>query len=896
MVFINHLFGKPLLFFHQLSNIRQNWYDFYISVFLNFRIGRSWLMLLKYDNLLWGYFRKNLFDFASSKEFPTKLLSKIEEIVHSEMALEEFAEHFPLPFLIIDGTGKILLSNQYWEYFSDFISGDLTKLQSEKNRIQEHCLQQIENLKQSGTTTILTKVLFGTNLGISQLEIEACIGIINETPNEIYAIFLDFDKSEIKDIHRIVATFDDLKIILDNIPYVVLVKDRNNRLIKANSVFITSFEFNTEDIEGKFVGSFLSEEVSENSRKFDREVISSRKPIIHIEERFVKNLKIEKYYLVDRVPISYDNGEVAGILIFANEITEKKQTEMELRRWKKRFDIVTSSTGQAVFERDWVSGEVIWTENIKDLFGYSAKELRKREKWLDKIVAQDLENYLETFQKHCDNLTPYNLIYRVKNFQGEQRYVKESGFFLTDDGKIVSIIGIVTDITNQRNLEQKVSDYTEFLHALLDTIPMPIFYENIEGQLIGCNKAFREEILMLSTKEFLGKTVEDFPDIFTEDFRNKHIETNQRIIEAKEIKTYDGEINLENGITKDFAIYKAGYNDFDGNLAGIINILIDITDRKDTEATLRNINLELERKIEERTKDLQLALEEYKFEVEEHRRVQEILEQANYELKILNETLSQESQKLLILNEKLAKSEQELREANSAKDKFFTIIAHDLKNPLQSILTDAEILNRFFDTFSSEKVREYVGHIFKTSNLLKNLLENLLTWTKAQTGRITFRPEWVNINLVLIDVVRFMEANANAKQIEIVYKQEIDLMVYVDRNLITTVIRNLLSNAIKFSRRGSKVNLEVQSYHDGSLPTLKVSVKDEGIGIPPDKLERLFKIEYSVTTPGTEREQGTGLGLILCKELIELHGGKIWAESEEGKGSIFTFTIPINFD
>lgn len=853
-------------------------------------------MVLKYDNLLWDSFRKNLFDSLISKEFSTKFLNKLQELSSGAIELEEFTKHFPLPFIIFDISGKIILSNQNWKYFSDFVLGDLSANQSSNNRLQELLIEQIKNLEQRGEITLFRKITFATSVGINQLEVETCIGKINELPEPIYAISLNFEKSEIEDINQIISTFSDLRIILDNIPYVVFVEDRKNRFIKTNDVFLSNFGLTSKDVEGKFVDSVFSKEVSEICRKLNWDVISSRKPMIHSEELLAIGSKAERYYMVDRIPISYDNGEIAGVLVFANEITEKKRTEIELRRWKKRFDLVTSSTGQAVFERDWISEEIIWTENIKDLFGYSAKELKKREKWLEKIVPQDLENYLKSFQKHCDNLTPYNLVYRIKNSQGEQRYVKESGFFLSDDGNIVSIIGIITDITSQRDLEQKVSDYNEFLHALLDTIPMPVFYENIEGKFIGCNRAFREQILMRSTNEFLGKTVEDFPNIFSEEFKSKHFETNQRIIEAKEVITYDSKVTFVEGTTKYFAIYKAGYNDFDGNLTGIINILIDITDRKNTEETLRNINIELERKIEERTKDLQLALEEYKFEVDEHRRVQEILEQANYELKILNETLSQEGQKLLVLNEKLAKSEQELREANSAKDKFFTIIAHDLKNPLQSILTDAEILNRFFDTFTPEKTREYVSHIFKTSNLLKNLLENLLTWTKAQTGRITFRPEWVNINLVLNDVLRFMESTADAKQIEVVYQQKLDLMVYIDRNLISTVVRNLISNAIKFSQRGSKIYLEVQSYYDGSLPTLKISVKDEGVGIPQDKLERLFKIEYSVTTPGTEREQGTGLGLILCKELIELHGGKIWAESEEGKGSIFTFTIPINFD
>ncbi len=716
---------------------------------------------------------------------------------------------------------------------------------------------------------------------------------ISDKPFIILVILYDYNKE--KDYLQIQRTFEDLQLILNNIPYVVYLKDKQNRIIKVNKVFTEKFHIANEYVEGKFADSIFSLEAVQICKEKERELLKTGKAIIGSEERFTINSKIEKYFIVERIPL-LDENNIYGILVFAYDVTEKKKTELELRHWKKRFDFATTATGQVVFERDWETGLVIWTENIKDIFGYTPKELKNREKWYEKILQEDLENYLKTFEIHCQNLSPYNLIYRIVNSEGKQRYVKESGFFLTDEGKIISIVGIISDITNQKDLEQKVSDYNTFLHVLLDTIPMPIFYEDISGRIIGCNKSFQEQILRIGKKEFLGKRVDDFPEIFSDEFIKLHRETNQRLIQKVKIESYDVRIHLPDGKECDFAIFKSSYKDFEGNLAGVINILIDITDRKKAEEDLKMLNLELERKIEERTRDLQTALDEYKFEVEEHRRVQEILEQANYELKILNETLAEESRKLIILNEKLAKSENELREANSAKDKFFSIIAHDLKNPLQSILTDAEILDKFFDTFSSDKIRQYVNHIYKTSTLLKNLLENLLTWAKTQTGRIVLRPEWININLLLNDIVRYIEPSAKSKDIEIVYDKKLDFMVHLDRNMFTTVLRNLLSNAIKFSYRNSKVIINIENFYDGNIPSLRVSVTDFGVGIPKEQKDKLFKIEHNISTTGTEKEQGTGLGLILCSELIKLHGGKIWVESEEGKGTTFVFSIPVNFD
>ncbi len=844
-------------------------------------------------NSNWDEFIENLFNNDFVKEYLPEIRNNYEFLIQKYNSEDDLIKLFPLPLVITTNVGEIVQVNNEFLTFIEARNNDnfIGKNISEIGKF-DNDLNKINFQNNSFCNFILR---FNFLNYPKNLEQKTFLHLFLKEGKTFIIWVVLFKNSDIDKYLQNDKTFEDFKRIFDSLPYVIYTKDTYNRILRVNKHFSKKFQKDTREIEGRFVDSLFPEQVVSICKEKDLEVIRTGKPIIGSEEKFEINEKIENYFIVERIPLFY-NIEISGILVFAFDITEKKKTEIELRRWKKRFDFATTATGQAVFERDWESGEVVWTDNIKDLFGYSKKELNKREKWLDKIVPSDLENYLTTFQKHCENLSPYDLIYRIKTSDGRISYVKESGFFLTDEGKIISIVGIISDITNQKNLEQKVVDYNTFLHVLLDTIPMPIFYEDIEGKFIGCNKYFQEQILQLSKKEFFGKTVKNFPNIFNEAFIAKHLNANRKIIQNEKVETYDEKIRLADGSERSFAIFKAGYKDFDGELAGIINILIDITDRIEAENQLRNLNIELEKKIEERTRDLQTALDEYKFEVEEHRRVQEILEQANYELKILNETLAEESRKLIVLNEKLEKSEKELREANSAKDKFFSIIAHDLRNPLQSILTDSEILDKFFDTFTPEKIREYVNHIYKTSTLLKNLLENLLTWAKTQTGRIAYRPEWININLLITDIVRYIEPTAKNKGISLIYNKDIDFMVYLDRNMITTVIRNLLSNAIKFSHRNSNVYIDIQNYYEGNIPSLKISVRDEGIGIPKDIQEKLFKIENSISTAGTEKEQGTGLGLILCYELIKLHNGKIWVESEEGKGTTFSFVIPINYD
>ncbi len=835
-------------------------------------------------------------DFIFENEFVNenypKIISFLQENRSRFKNEEVLFSEFPLPLFMVDEKKEIIKANEKFEKYFQNITAEKSSYK-QLDDLGFSC--ELVDFQNSEQDAIEINYSFSNLPYPKNLEQKVIFCKIQNNGSVTFIGTIIYDEKEENDYLFILKTFEDLKLILNNIPYIVYIKDNHNRIIKVNHIFCSKFEIVPKEIEGKFADSFFPKNVVEKCKEKEKLIFTTEKPITGSEEVFTINSKNENYFIVERIPL-FGKQKIVGIIVFAYDITEKKKTEIELRRWKKRFDFATTATGQAVFERDWETGFVIWTDNIKDLFGYSPSELKSRDKWYEKIVPSDIENYLLNFKKYSDNLSPYSLTYRIIDSEGKQRSVKESGFFLTDEGKIISTVGIISDITDQKDLEQKVSDYNTFLHVLLDTIPMPIFYEDIEGKVVGCNKSFQEQIIKISKKELLGRSVEDFPQIFSSDFIIQHRKSNEKLILKENVESFDVKITLQEGIEVDYAVFKSSYKDFCGNLAGIINILIDITERKKAEEELKNLNIALEKKIEERTHDLQTALDEYKFEVEEHRRVQEILEQANYELKILNETLAEESRKLIVLNEKLAKSENELREANSAKDKFFSIIAHDLRNPLQSILTDAEILDKFFDTFSTDKIREYVNHIYKTSTLLKNLLENLLTWAKTQTGRVVFRPEWTNINLLISDIIRYIEPTAKNKNIEIIFDKTLDYMVYLDRNMITTIIRNLLSNAIKFSYRNSKVYVDIENYYEGHIPSLKISVKDEGIGIPKEQKEKIFKIEHSISTSGTEKEQGTGLGLILCYELVKIHGGKIWVESELGKGTTFIFVIPINFD
>lgn len=238
----------------------------------------------------------------------------------------------------------------------------------------------------------------------------------------------------------------------------------------------------------------------------------------------------------------------------------------------------------------------------------------------------------------------------------------------------------------------------------------------------------------------------------------------------------------------------------------------------------------------------------------------------------------------------LKESEQHLRELNATKDKFFSIIAHDLNNPLSTLLGYSDLILQIYETASSEEIYEMLGRLNGSAHLLNKLIENLFQWSLTQIDGLNFDPAMINLHQIVknnVDLFKFTAINKGIVLHTTVFEE---LEVFVDQNMITTVIRNLVSNGLKFTGRGGSVTIST-TIDDGEVT---IHVQDTGVGIDPKNIPSLFLLNESCSTPGTEQEVGTGLGLILCKEFVEINGGTIWVESKQTIGSTFSFTLPLN--
>jgi PAS domain S-box-containing protein len=408
---------------------------------------------------------------------------------------------------------------------------------------------------------------------------------------------------------------------------------------------------------------------------------------------------------------------------------------------------------------------------------------------------------------------------------------------------------IFENISSYVLTEKELRRTKDYLEKLINYANTPIIVWNPETEIQLFNHAF-ENLTGYSSAEVVGKKLDLlFP-------KTSLRESKLRIRNAltKNLETIEIPI-----LTKKKEIRTVLWNS--ANIYDIDNNTVFSTIAQGNDITER---INAEQNAKERTKDLEVA----------------------------NSLLKQELTERILAQQALRKSEAQLKELNATKDKFFNIIAHDLKNPFTSLIGSSELLFYNIDQLNHEKITQLAKILNDSAKSGYAILQNLLDWSRSQTGLLNFKPEKINLkNLVDENILNLEQFSAN-KEIEMHSTVKETIFIFADKNMIKTILRNLLSNAVKFSFRSGKVFVNAVEGQD----KVTISVKDDGIGIPEEDIEKIFRIDANYVVPGTENEQGTGLGLKLSKEFVEKQGGKIWVESTENQGSVFKFSIPVKED
>jgi len=383
----------------------------------------------------------------------------------------------------------------------------------------------------------------------------------------------------------------------------------------------------------------------------------------------------------------------------------------------------------------------------------------------------------------------------------------------------------IKELSEKNNITAEKKYQTLFMQ-LKDVV----YESSREGKLIDINPSGVELFGYDSKEELLKINIAE--DLYV------NPEERQKLLDKLEkegyVKNYEIKIKTKSG--EEIIVLETSYmiKDENGNVTGYSGIIKDVTETKKREKLLEKYNNELAE-----------------------------------------------------VNKQLKKSEQELKKLNDEKDKFFSIIAHDLKSPFNALLNLSEFLVKDLSELSMEEIRSFSKEINKSAHSVFDLLLNLLQWAQIKTGRLKQNPEKISLSALANNSIILLENVAAKKAVTIINNIDNSHFFLGDRTMISSVLQNLISNSIKFSRRNSEVILSSRVEDDKII----VSIKDSGVGISSENMKRLFKLDEHLTTPGTSNESGTGLGLILCKELVEKNKGKIWAESKEQFGTTFFFSL-----
>lgn len=648
------------------------------------------------------------------------------------------------------------------------------------------------------------------------------------------------------------------------------------------------------------------------------------------------------YYEFSWNPI-WQNKEVVGASAFIRDITGRRQLENDLRESRKLLQDVSDNSMSLIYIVNLEGQFLHVNKKLESLFGITRNYVIGKTR--DSIMPGEIA------RKHRNN--DLEVIRMLKPLEFEEQNIESDGEHIyysikfplfNDKGDIYAVGGISNDITRHKSAEKALQKSEERNKKAQEAGHIGSWEFDIE------NKAFWGSD---EGKRIYGFNLES--DLFTPEEVMKCVIDRARVDQAmidliEKNKPYNivFDINpLNSNEKRTINSIAELIRDEKGNPIKVIGVLIDITDSMRTKDALHiseenyrllaeaspemiylidqegyikyvnsiaaaNLKLDVKKIIGKQLKEIfppdiahsHLTIIKKVFDTKEkiHSEIEEMFPTGKIWIDVrLSPVIDNNGNVVAVLGisnnitdrkraeEEVQRKNKELHLLNSEKDKFFSIIAHDLRSPFNAFLGFTRLMVEDLPSLRLNEIQKIALTMRKSATNLYNLLENLLEWSRLQRNVTTFTPATFSLMKTLSDNMLLALESAKNKEIEISYKIPEGLVVFADENMLGCIIRNLSSNAVKFTPKGGKVTIEAKPVDDGPV---EISIKDTGIGLNKELLGNLFQLDINTNRKGTENEPSTGLGLIICKEFVEKHGGKIWVESEEGKGSTFCFTLP----
>lgn len=688
-----------------------------------------------------------------------------------------------------------------------------------------------------------------------------------------------------------------------------------------------------KDIIGKPIANFyvnpddrlrLIQEIQEKGEAADFEILLKGKNDVNVWT------SVNAHFTFD------ENGQIDGVEGSLRDLTERKQAEekSELALSLLQATLDSTSDGILVVNR---SGKITsYNKQFKRMFNHSEGILESGEDTaaIDSVLNQlkDPGQFVSKVQYLYDHpeVDSYDTI-ELKDGRILERYSCPQHL----DGEPIGRVWNFRDVTVRKKHEQQLQLMAHTLKSINESISIT----DTDNQLLFVNAAFLKTYGYAHENELIGNNIS-----IVRSFDNDP-EIAHKILKITADAGWQGELlnRKKDGTDFPISLSTSVVQNENGEILGMVGVAVDISQRKQAEKAIYESELKYRNLIETMPDGVYRSTPEGKFvevndamvkmlgygskeellainiktqlyfepEDRESQVLQEnLLELDVYPLKkkdgsavwvedhgwyindkagniIYHEGISRDITDRKMAEIQLQKYSEELQELNATKDKFFSIIAHDLKTPFNGIIGLSEIIKDESKHLDIETIEQYAGMIHSTSKNTFQLLENLLDWARIQRSQISLRPVSIILKKLVNEVFELMEEKSNSKMITVLNYIPDNLIVSADEDMLKTVLRNLVSNALKFTPVNGKIEIHVVSKED----SIEISVKDTGTGMKQEDIRKIFKIGSSFSKRGTGNEKGTGLGLMLCKEFVEKQGGKIWVESEEGKGSTFTFSI-----
>jgi PAS domain S-box-containing protein len=647
--------------------------------------------------------------------------------------------------------------------------------------------------------------------------------------------------------------------LMNNLTDHIYFKDLESRFIRINKSHALSFGLDDPaQVVGKSDFDFFTKEHAQQAFDDEQKIINTGEAVSK-EEKLTRENRPDNWSYTKKLPLRDTAGNIIGTFGISRDITDQKRSELALKQSEERFRSVTQTATDAIITVDSKGIILGWNKGAERAFGFSEPEITGKS--LDLIIPSEYSN------KHIKGMIRIAMkgekqsVGKTAELQGLTKggtsFPLEMSLsdWETADGKFFT--GIIRDISIRKRSELENQVIYEITHGVTSTSNLDELLKLIHQSLMKVVYAENCFVALFNKRTGLFS----FPY-----FEDKIDSTPDPTTMTRSCSAY---------------VFRTGnpflYTD---------ELLKQLEEKNEVEKVGSASPSWIGIPLQTPSKIIGvLVLQHYEKENVYSDRDLKFLTSIGSQIAIAIERKKSEEE-IVLKNEML-------QAINAEKDKFFSIIAHDLRGPLSSFVAATQIITEEIQNMSIDEIKEITLSMKTSATGIYNLLENLLEWSRLRRGGMNFIPEKINLRKKVLDCVDVLSESAHKKEIEIEVTIPDDIEILADNHMFDAIVRNLVSNALKFTTKGGKIALSSLINKRGFV---EVSIKDNGIGMPAELRDKLFKLSEKTNRPGTNGEISTGLGLLLCKEFIEKNGGKIWVESEVGQGSTFHFSLPVEDD